>query len=87
MKNHDGAGGGLRRGRARVDANRRRRALGARERKRRNDFGPEAVGAAARGCNPAAIPGVRETDAALLVPAAALDAASPAFARWAGPKE
>jgi len=54
---------------------------------RGNDFGPEAVGAAARGCNPAAIRGVRETDAALLVPAAALDAARPAFARWAGPKE
>ena len=70
-----------------MDANGRRRALGARERKCRNDFGPEAVGAAARGCNPAAIPGVRETDAALLVPAAALDAARPAFARWAGPKE
>lgn len=52
-----------------------------------NDFGPEAVGAAARGCNPAPIPGVRETDAALLVPAAALDAARPAFARWAGPRK
>ena len=87
MNNRGGAGAGLRRGRARVDANGRRRALGARERKRRNDFGPEAVGAAARGCNPAAIRGVRETDAALLVPAAALDAARPAFARWAGPKE
>lgn len=52
----------------------------------RNSFGPEAVGAAARGCNPAAIPGVRETADALLVPAAALDAARPAFARWAGPR-
>ena len=40
---------------------------------RGNNFGPEAVGAAARGCNPAAIP--------------ALDAARPAFARWAGPRE
>ena len=46
-----------------------------------------ALGAAARGCNPAAIRGVRETDAALLVPAAALDAARPAFARWVGPRK
>ncbi|MBQ3810350.1 MAG: DUF2318 domain-containing protein, partial [Kiritimatiellae bacterium] len=52
-----------------------------------NAFGPEAVGAAARGCNPAPIPGVRETPDAFLVPASALDAARPAFARWAGPKE
>ena len=52
----------------------------------RNAFGPEAVGAAARGCNPAAIPGVRETETALLVPAAALDAARPAFSRWSGPR-
>ena len=51
-----------------------------------NDFGPEAVGASVRGCNPAAIPGVRETADALLVPAAALDAARPAFAAWAGPR-
>ena len=51
-----------------------------------NDFGPEAVGAAARGCNPAAIPGVREASDALLVPAAALDAARPAFSAWAGPR-
>ena len=52
-----------------------------------NSFAPEAVGAAARGCNPAAIPGLRETDAALLVPAAALAAARPAFRAWAGPRE
>lgn len=52
-----------------------------------NDFGPEAVGAAARGCNPAPIPGVRKTADAFLVPAAALDAARPAFDRWAGPRE
>ena len=52
-----------------------------------NTFGPEAVGAAARGCNPAPIPGVRETPDAFLVPASALDAARPAFANWAGPKE
>ena len=52
-----------------------------------NDFGPEAVGAATRGCNPAPIPGVRETADAFLVPAAALDAARPAFIRWAGPRE
>ena len=52
-----------------------------------NDFGPEAVGAATRGCNPAPIPGVRETADAFLVPAVALDAARPAFARWAGPKK
>ena len=51
-----------------------------------NDFGPEAVGASVRGCNPAAIPGVREATDALLVPAAALDAARPAFAAWAGPR-
>ena len=51
-----------------------------------NDFGPEAVGAATRGCNPAPIPGVRDTADAFLVPAAALDAARPAFANWAGPK-
>lgn len=51
-----------------------------------NDFGPEAVGAATRGCNPAPIPGVRETADAFLVPAAALDAARPAFVRWAGPQ-
>ena len=51
-----------------------------------NAFGPEAVGAAARGCNPAPIPGVRETPDAFLVPAAALDAARPAFANWAGPR-
>ena len=51
-----------------------------------NDFGPEAVGAAARGCNPAAIPGVREAPDALLVPVAALDAARPAFAAWSGPR-
>ena len=52
-----------------------------------NDFGPEAVGAATRGCNPAPIPGVRETADAFLVPAAALDAARPAFANWAGPRK
>ena len=51
-----------------------------------NDFGPEAVGAATRGCNPAPIPGVRDTADAFLVPAAALDAARPAFANWAGPR-
>lgn len=51
-----------------------------------NAFGPEAVGAAARGCNPAPIPGVRETPDAFLVPAAALDAARPAFRAWAGPR-
>jgi hypothetical protein len=51
-----------------------------------NDFGSEAVGAAVRGCNPAAIPGVRETADALLVSAATLDAARPAFAAWAGPR-
>jgi len=52
-----------------------------------NDFGPEAVGAAARGCNPAPIPGVRETADAILVPATALDAVRPAFANWAGPRK
>ena len=52
-----------------------------------NDFGPEAVGASTRGCNPAPIPGVRETTDALLVPAAVLDAARPAFANWAGPRK
>jgi hypothetical protein len=52
-----------------------------------NDFGPEAVGAATRGCNPAPIPGVRETVDAFLVPADALDAARPAFTRWAGPQK
>ena len=52
-----------------------------------NDFGPGAVGAAARGCNPAPIPDIRETADAFLVPAAALDAARPAFARWAGPRQ
>ena len=51
-----------------------------------NDFGPEAVGAATRGCNPAPIPGVRDTADAFLVPAAALDAARPAFRAWAGPR-
>ena len=51
-----------------------------------NDFGPEAVGASTRGCNPAPIPGVRETANAFLVPAAALDAARPAFAHWTGPR-
>ena len=52
-----------------------------------NDFGPEAVGAAARGCNPAPIPGVSETADAFLIPVAALDAARPAFTHWAGPKK
>lgn len=52
-----------------------------------NTFGPESVGASARGCNPAAIPGVVETDSGFLVPAAVLDAARPAFARWSGPRE
>jgi uncharacterized membrane protein len=51
-----------------------------------NDFGPEAVGARAGGCNPAPIPGVREIADAFLVPAAPLDAARPAFANWAGPR-
>ncbi len=50
-----------------------------------NVFGPESVGANAHGCNPAAIPGIRRTDNAILVPAAAIEAARPAFARWAGP--
>ena len=52
-----------------------------------NDFGPEAVGASTHGCNPAPIPGVRETANAFLVPATALDAARPAFANWAGPRK
>ena len=52
-----------------------------------NDFGREAVGARVGGCNPAFIPGVRETSDALLVPAAALDAARPAFSNWAGPRK
>ena len=52
-----------------------------------NDFGREAVGARVGGCNPAFIPGVRESPDALLVPAAALDAARPAFANWAGPRK
>lgn len=52
-----------------------------------NAFGPEAVGSAARGCNPAAIPGVSATDAAIVVPAASIDAARGAFTRWAGPRE
>ncbi len=52
-----------------------------------NDFGSEAVGASTRGCNPAPIPGVRETANAFLVPATALDAARPAFANWAGPRK
>ena len=51
-----------------------------------NDFGREAVGAQVGGCNPAFIPGVRETQDTLLVPAAAIDAARPAFATWGGPR-
>ena len=52
-----------------------------------NIFEREAVGARVGGCNPAFIPGVRETPDTLLVPAAALDAARPAFANWAGPRK
>ena len=51
-----------------------------------NRFPPEAVGAAARGCNPIPVPGVRETPDALLVPAASLDPVRPAFAAWDGPR-
>ncbi len=51
-----------------------------------NIFGREAVGARVGGCNPAFIPGVRETQDSLLVPASALDAARPAFTHWAGPR-
>ena len=51
-----------------------------------NNFGREAVGALVGGCNPAFIPGVRETQDAILVPASALDAARPAFTHWAGPR-